>query len=144
MLNSIVTIAIVWSKNDLVFCFQNCSDLLWEKIVPVIEKHFWNSRQKANIFEITRTIYSNSQRSDQFLKQNAIGKKYWDSEICRKSYKRYFSYIFEGRLLVIIAENNVTIIIVCTMIIICIRLEHAICIDGLLVTETFSLHFLSW
>ena len=31
----------------LVFCYQNCSDLLWEKIVPVIEKTFWNSRLKA-------------------------------------------------------------------------------------------------
>ena len=26
----------------LVFCYQNCSDLLWEKIVLVIEKNFWN------------------------------------------------------------------------------------------------------
>ena len=24
---------------DMVFCFQNCSDLLWEKIVLVIEKN---------------------------------------------------------------------------------------------------------
>ena len=27
--------------------FQNLSDLLWEKNVLVIEKHFWNSRLKA-------------------------------------------------------------------------------------------------
>ena len=31
----------------MVFCYQNCSDLLWEKIVLVIEKKFWNSRLKA-------------------------------------------------------------------------------------------------
>ena len=31
----------------LVFCYQNCSDLLWEKIVLVIEKNFWNSRLKV-------------------------------------------------------------------------------------------------
>ena len=31
----------------LVFCYQNCSDLLWKKIVLVIEKNFWNSRLKA-------------------------------------------------------------------------------------------------
>ena len=31
----------------LVFCYQNCSDLLREKIVLVIEKKFWNSRLKA-------------------------------------------------------------------------------------------------
>ena len=49
----------------MVFCYQNCSDLLWEKIVLVIEKNFWNWIFK--IFEITRTIYSNSQRSEQSL-----------------------------------------------------------------------------
>ena len=31
----------------MVFCYQNCSDLLWEKIVPVIEKNYWNSRLKV-------------------------------------------------------------------------------------------------
>ena len=31
----------------MVFCYQNCSDLLWEKIVLVIQKNFWNSRLKA-------------------------------------------------------------------------------------------------
>ena len=28
-------------------CYQNCSDLLWEKSVLVIEKNVWNSRLKA-------------------------------------------------------------------------------------------------
>ena len=37
---------------------------LWEKIVLVIEKNFWNSSLS---FEITITIYSNSERSEQFL-----------------------------------------------------------------------------
>ena len=32
--------------SEVVFCFQNCSDLLWEKNVLVIEKNFWNSRLK--------------------------------------------------------------------------------------------------
>ena len=27
----------------MVFCYQNCSDLLWEKIVQVTEKNFWHS-----------------------------------------------------------------------------------------------------
>ena len=31
----------------MVFCYQNCSDLLWEKIVLVIEQNFWNLRLKA-------------------------------------------------------------------------------------------------
>jgi hypothetical protein len=26
---------------EMVFCYQNCSDLLWEKNVLVIEKNFW-------------------------------------------------------------------------------------------------------
>ena len=34
----------IWT---MVFCYQNCSDLLWEKIVVVIKKNFWNSRLKA-------------------------------------------------------------------------------------------------
>ena len=55
---------------ELVFCYQNCSDLLWEKIVLVIEKTFeirgWRPRIFKN-FEIAWTIYSNSERSEQFL-----------------------------------------------------------------------------
>ena len=39
----------------MVLCYQNCSDLLWEKIILVIE------------IEITRTIYSNSEKTEQFL-----------------------------------------------------------------------------
>ena len=39
---------VVWawsySLQGMVFCYQNCSDLLWEKIVLVIEKNVWNSR----------------------------------------------------------------------------------------------------
>ena len=32
------------NSEEMSFCFQNCSDLLSEKIVVVIEKNFWNSR----------------------------------------------------------------------------------------------------
>ena len=35
----------------MVFCYQNCSDLLWEKNVPVIKKNFWNLRLKAENFK---------------------------------------------------------------------------------------------
>ena len=34
-------------RKEMVFCYQNCSDLLWEKIVLVIEKNFWNLWLKA-------------------------------------------------------------------------------------------------
>jgi hypothetical protein len=37
---------------ETVFCYQNCSDLLWEKIVVVIEKNFWNSRLMAENLQI--------------------------------------------------------------------------------------------
>ena len=36
-----------FSYEEMVFCYQNCSDLLWEKFVLVTEKNFWNSRLKA-------------------------------------------------------------------------------------------------
>ena len=34
-------------KKKMVFCYQNCFDLLCEKIVLLIEKNFGNSRLKA-------------------------------------------------------------------------------------------------
>ena len=39
---------IMW---EMVFCYKIFSDLLWEKIVLVIEKNFWNSRLKAENFQ---------------------------------------------------------------------------------------------
>ena len=36
---------------SMVLCYQNCSNLLWEKNVLVIEKNFWNSRLKAKNFQ---------------------------------------------------------------------------------------------
>ena len=55
---------------EMVFCYQNCSGLQWEKIGLEFQKNFWNLRLKAeNLqnFEIIRTIHSQSGRSDQFL-----------------------------------------------------------------------------
>ena len=60
-------------KKQMVFYYQNCSDLLWEKIVLVIEKFFWNLRLNAENLQIfwdhlnDWTICSNSERSEQFL-----------------------------------------------------------------------------
>ena len=39
-----------------VFCYQNCSDLLWEKNVLVIEKNVWNSRLKAEFAKLLRSL----------------------------------------------------------------------------------------
>ena len=36
-----------WNMEEMVFCNQKCSDLLWEKNVLGIKKNFWNSRLKA-------------------------------------------------------------------------------------------------
>ena len=47
----------------MVFCCQNCFDLLREK---TFEIRGWRPRI-CNVFEITRAIYSNSERSEQFL-----------------------------------------------------------------------------
>ena len=57
-------------RYEMVFCYQNCSDLLVEKIVLVIKKTFeirgWRPRIYKN-FEISRTICSNSESLEQFL-----------------------------------------------------------------------------
>ena len=85
--------------------FQERNGILLTKLFrPTVRKNC--SSDRKFFFEITRPIYSNSERSDQFLKQNAfltfswrflrsnileqlyaieIGKNYWDSEIFRKS-----------------------------------------------------------
>jgi hypothetical protein len=94
---------------EMVFCYQNWSDLLWEKIVLVIEKNSWNSRLKAenlqnfwdhsnNLFKQwkVRTIFGNRMflfflflevshvgKNRTIIIQN--GKNYWDLETCSKS-----------------------------------------------------------
>ena len=57
----------------MVFCFKNCSDLLWKKCSSDREKLLRieaEGQEFAKSFEITRTW--NSERSEQFLKQNAF------------------------------------------------------------------------
>ena len=48
---------------EMVFRHHNCSYLLWEKLLKFEDE----GREFAKIFEITRTIYLNSERSEQFL-----------------------------------------------------------------------------
>ena len=46
---------------EIVFCFQNCSNLLGEKVVPEIEEKllkFEAEGRQFAMFEITGTIYS--------------------------------------------------------------------------------------
>ena len=35
----------------MVFCYQNCSDLLWEKIVPMFEKKLLKFEAEGREFE---------------------------------------------------------------------------------------------
>ena len=104
-----------WNFEEMVLCYQNCFDLLWEKIDLVIEKNFWNSRLKAENLQKNlrsleqfiqtvkgqtvwlRTIFETECFFNLFLEVSQIlyirtiriesGKYYWDLETCRKSYK---------------------------------------------------------
>ena len=92
---------------EMVFCYQNCSDLLWEKIVLVIER-LLKFKAEGREFEFfcdhlnnlfkqwkVRTISGNRMLFNLFLEISKIsknrtiiiqiGKNYWDLEICRKS-----------------------------------------------------------
>ena len=70
----------------MVFCYQNCSDLLWEKIVlnsdrEKILKFEAEGQEFAKILRSLKQFCSNSERSEQFL----VTEYYWELETCRKS-----------------------------------------------------------
>ena len=60
-------------KVSMIFCFQNCTDLLWEKKVLLIEKHFWNSRLKArnlqNFWDYSNNLSEKWKGSTNFFKR---------------------------------------------------------------------------
>ena len=64
ILNFTVRNKVMVTNAEMVFCYQNCSDLLWEKIVLVSEKNI-------------RTIYLRSERSEHFFKLNAFLTTFW-------------------------------------------------------------------
>ena len=43
-------------RGEMVFCYQNCSDLVWEKIVLVIEKNFEIRGWKPRICKFLRSL----------------------------------------------------------------------------------------
>ena len=53
---------------SMVFCYQNCSDLLWEKNVLVIKENFWNSRLRLRSLEqfIRTKIITQIQKKNNF------------------------------------------------------------------------------
>ena len=79
-------VTVLWGAVIMVFCFQNCSELLWEKIVLMIEKIFWNSRLKPNNLQ---KIYSQTIRT--ILIQ--IRKNNWDLGTAGKVRKKF---LFSG------------------------------------------------
>ena len=72
--NTQISFSYSYKNNVFSYSFEDRNGILLPKLfwptvrknVQVIEKNFWK------VFEIPRTIYSNSERSDQFLKQNAF------------------------------------------------------------------------
>ena len=76
----------------MVFCYQNWSDPLWEKIVLVIEKKKLKFEAEGREFE---NILSDWESSGQFFKQNTffnfltvkipIGTNNWDVETYRNT-----------------------------------------------------------
>ena len=56
----------------MVFCYKYHSDLLWENCSCDWE-NFWRLKaENLQKFEIPRTIFSNTERSEHFLKQNYL------------------------------------------------------------------------
>ena len=59
------------SCSNGIFFFKNCSGLLWEKIILVIKKNFWNSKLKA----ISQMFWPNCVFSRYFCKLFRAGKE---------------------------------------------------------------------
>ena len=78
--NQITNSTRMWSRfwpfiNAQVFCYQNCYDLLWEKLSYWSRKPFEIRGLRpriCKIFAITKAIYSNRERSEQIFWQNAF------------------------------------------------------------------------
>ena len=70
-------------KEYMVFCYQNCSDLLWEKIVLVMKKNFWNSRLKADNLKVQTMFHKKSSPQDVIRRtldtQKNCNDEAWDS-----------------------------------------------------------------
>ena len=68
----------------MVFCFQNCSELQWEKKMFSDRKKL--KAENLQTFEIT--IYPSSEKSVQFLKQNVFLICFWrlfrSNKVCTK------------------------------------------------------------
>ena len=84
----------LWKIKTVVFCYQNCSDLLWERKISDGEKllkfeaedwefsKFLSSQEHFIVQWKVRIIFGN-----RILRRIQIGKNYWDLETYRKSRK---------------------------------------------------------
>ena len=57
----------------MVFCYQNCSGVLWEKNVLVIEKKIWNSKLKDE--NLQKCLRSSEQFIQTVKGQNNFGNR---------------------------------------------------------------------
>ena len=64
---------------NMVFCYQNCSDLLWEKIVLVIKKNFFEAehREFAKILRQLEQFIQTVKGQNNFGIQNAFFTFSW-------------------------------------------------------------------
>ena len=67
-------------NTKMVFCYQNCSDQLWEKNVLAIEIFFWNSRLKTNNLQ---TFWDHKNNLFKQLKVRTIFATEWFSTFNR-------------------------------------------------------------
>ena len=71
-------------KFTMVFCYLNCSDLLEQALLFWLRKYYeiWGWRPRiCKIFEITSTIFSNSERSEEYLVTECFFTSSWKSLI---------------------------------------------------------------
>ena len=69
----------IFDLRFLVFCFDEFSDLLWEKIVLVIEKNFWMCKNFANSLPSASNFKTFSQTLEHFFL--TVGQNNFDKKI---------------------------------------------------------------
>jgi hypothetical protein len=67
---------------EMVFCYQNCSDLLWEKNVLLIKKNFW--KLEAKFLRSLKQFIQTVKGQNKFSEQNAFLTCFWRFLISNK------------------------------------------------------------
>ena len=85
-------------REKLVFCFQNCFDLLREKIVLAMEKNFRNSRLKAKYLRSQEQFIQTVKGQHNFCKLNTFLTYSWRFLISNKLEQLNTNWNFGGDL----------------------------------------------